>query len=43
MVQRGTNHAWANRSDKPARVAFVLVDAKPLGIGHPVLGTASAS
>ena len=35
LVQRGTNHAWANRSGKNARVAFVLVDAKPLGIGHP--------
>lgn len=43
MVQRGTNHAWANRGTQPARVAFVLVDAKPLGIGHPVTGTASAS
>jgi quercetin dioxygenase-like cupin family protein len=43
MVQRGTNHAWANRSGQPARVAFVLVDAKPLGIGHAVQrgGTAS--
>ena len=39
MVQRGTNHAWANRSGKRARVAFVLVDAEPLGIGKPVLGT----
>lgn len=35
VVQRGTNHAWANRSDAPARVAFVLVDAVPLGIGAP--------
>src|SRR5438552_2277205 len=26
LVQRGTNHAWANRSGKNARVAFVLVD-----------------
>ena len=26
LIQRGTNHAWANRSDKPARMAFVLVD-----------------
>jgi quercetin dioxygenase-like cupin family protein len=43
MVQRGTNHAWANRSSKNARVAFVLVDAKPLGIGKPVLGTGNAS
>jgi naringenin degradation protein FdeH len=42
LVQRGTNHAWANRSDKRARVAFVLVDAEPLGIGKPVLGTSSA-
>jgi len=42
MVQRGTNHAWANRSDKRARVAFVLVDAEPLGIGSPVTGTQSA-
>ena len=42
MVQRGTNHAWANRSGKRARVAFVLIDAEPLGIGNPVTGTASA-
>jgi uncharacterized cupin superfamily protein len=27
MIQRGTAHAWANRSGKPARIAFVLVDA----------------
>jgi uncharacterized cupin superfamily protein len=25
LVQRGTSHAWSNRTDKPARVAFVLV------------------
>jgi hypothetical protein len=25
-VQRGTDHAWANRSDKVCRVAFILVD-----------------
>jgi quercetin dioxygenase-like cupin family protein len=43
MVQRGTNHAWANRSGKRARVAFVLIDAEPLGIGKPVLRSASAS
>ena len=29
LVQRGTNHAWSNRTDKPVRVAFVLIDAKP--------------
>jgi len=42
LIQRGTNHAWANRSNKPARVAFVLVDGQPLGIGKPVTGAASA-
>jgi naringenin degradation protein FdeH len=35
MVQRGTNHAWFNRGTENARLAFVLVDAEPLGIGHP--------
>jgi len=30
LVQRGTNHAWSNRSKKPCLVAFVLIDAKPL-------------
>ena len=28
LIQRGTNHAWANRSDKTARIAFVLIDGK---------------
>jgi quercetin dioxygenase-like cupin family protein len=28
IVQRGTDHAWANRSDKVCRVAFILVDGK---------------
>lgn len=27
LIQRGTNHAWANRSGKPSRIAFVLIDA----------------
>jgi len=27
LVQRGTNHAWSNRSARPCRIAFVLVDA----------------
>ena len=40
LVQRGTNHAWINRGTEPARVAFILIDAKPLGIGHPVTGGA---
>src|SRR5689334_2539991 len=26
VVQRGTNHAWENRSDSPARMLFVLID-----------------
>lgn len=30
LVQRGTSHAWSNRSDKPALVGFVLIDAHPL-------------
>jgi quercetin dioxygenase-like cupin family protein len=42
MVQRGTNHAWFNRGSERARVAFVLIDAEPLGIGQPVTGSASA-
>ena len=27
LVQRGTNHAWSNRSDQPCLVAFILVSA----------------
>jgi mannose-6-phosphate isomerase-like protein (cupin superfamily) len=30
VIQRGTRHAWANRSDKPCVVAFVMIDALPL-------------
>lgn len=29
LVQQATSHAWSNRSDKPALVAFVLIDAAP--------------
>jgi len=29
LIQRGTSHAWANRSDKPCRLAVVLLDALP--------------
>lgn len=28
VVQRGTNHAWANRSGKPCRIVFILVDGR---------------
>lgn len=31
MIQRGTNHAWINRYSETCRMAFVLVDAAPLG------------
>jgi hypothetical protein len=31
VVQRGTNHAWSNRSNRPCRVAFSLHDAAPAG------------
>lgn len=42
MVQRGTNHAWVNKGTEVARIAFVLIDAQPLGIGNPVTGATSA-
>ncbi len=29
-VQRGTLHAWSNRTEEPCLIAAVLVDAKPL-------------
>ncbi len=28
VVQRGTNHAWANRSKQPCRMLFVLIDGE---------------
>jgi hypothetical protein len=28
VVQRGTNHAWSNRTDAPVRMAFVLLDGR---------------
>jgi mannose-6-phosphate isomerase-like protein (cupin superfamily) len=28
VVQRGTNHAWANRTNKPSRMLFVQLDGK---------------
>ncbi|HUZ74648.1 MAG TPA: cupin domain-containing protein [Stellaceae bacterium] len=30
LIQRGTHHSWANRSDKICRMAFILIDAEPL-------------
>ena len=31
VVQRGTNHAWSNRTEETARMAFVLVDGRFAG------------
>lgn len=28
VIQRGTNHAWANRGDVLCRIAFILIDAE---------------
>lgn len=28
VIQRGTDHAWENRSDAPAKMVFVLIDAE---------------
>lgn len=30
LIQRGTYHAWDNRSNDVCRIAFILIDAKPL-------------
>lgn len=27
IVQRGTNHLWRNATDKPCRIAFILIEA----------------
>ena len=44
VIQRGTNHAWSNRSGKICRILYVLIDGqfdtelaarfKPAGSGH---------
>jgi len=37
LVQRGTIHAWHNRSDRPCRMAWVLIDAQPVVVdGRPL-------
>lgn len=28
VIQAGTNHAWANRTDKICRIAFILIDGQ---------------
>jgi mannose-6-phosphate isomerase-like protein (cupin superfamily) len=39
VVQRGTNHAWANRSGRPCRMLFILID----GAYEPAIAKAIAS
>jgi hypothetical protein len=39
-VQRGTIHGWTNRSDKPARMYFILTAAEPVKIDGKPLGDA---
>jgi mannose-6-phosphate isomerase-like protein (cupin superfamily) len=39
LIQRGTNHAWSNRSERPALVGFVLIDAHPLNFTSFSQGT----
>jgi quercetin dioxygenase-like cupin family protein len=37
VVQRGTNHAWENKSDRVCRLASVLIAAQPVAInGQPL-------
>jgi quercetin dioxygenase-like cupin family protein len=38
VIQRGTNHVWHNRSDKPCRFAWILLDAQPVTIDGRRLG-----
>jgi quercetin dioxygenase-like cupin family protein len=38
VVQRGTNHLWRNVTDKPCRIAFILIEAPAyLHNGAPLL------
>ncbi|AOJ74241.1 MULTISPECIES: cupin domain-containing protein [Burkholderia cepacia complex] len=39
VIQRGTNHAWANRSGRMCRMLFVLID----GVYDPAIAAALAS
>lgn len=37
IVQRGTNHLWRNTTDRPCRIAFILIEAAPyLHEGRPL-------
>jgi quercetin dioxygenase-like cupin family protein len=39
VIQRGTNHVWHNRGDRPCRFAWILIDAEPVEIAGRRLGT----
>ena len=30
LIQRGTSHAWSNRTEQPCCIAFVLIHAEPV-------------
>jgi len=38
VIQRGTSHAWVNRTENWVRIVFVLLDAEPLVIAGQTLG-----
>ncbi len=45
VIQCGTNHAWSNRSDRPCRMLYVLIDgqfdpALAAALDHPGSGAA---
>jgi len=40
VIQRGTDHAWENRSGRPAKMAFILIDAQFDGELSALLGGA---
>lgn len=37
VIQRGTNHAWINRGNSMVRMAFVLLEARPIEIDGQLL------
>ena len=43
LIQRGTNHRWINDTDGPCKIAFVMLDAEPNGVGDPVPRSGIAS
>ncbi len=41
VVQRGTNHAWSNRTDAMARMVFILLDGRYAAELHDRLGASA--